>query len=101
MTGPADGSSVTFNSFCFPMKYSDATSPISVRYAFDSDSLGDWSQNYAPCYQNVSNGSHSFSVQAKDGLGNMTGTTKRTFTVQVVSPTPQSQTPTPTSQVTQ
>lgn len=88
MTGPKDGTSVQFASFCFPMRYSDATNPIMVRYAFDSDSLGNWSQDYAPCYQNVPNGSHSFSVQAKDGVGNMTSISKRTFTVQVVAETP-------------
>ncbi len=87
MTGPTDGLTVSFNSFCFPMKYSDASSPIMVRYAFDSDTLGDWNQNYAPCYQNVANGSHSFSVQAKDAKGNQSSTIKRTFTVQVSLPT--------------
>ncbi|NIO20922.1 MAG: hypothetical protein GTN76_09330, partial [Candidatus Aenigmarchaeota archaeon] len=48
MTGPADGSTISFNSFGFPIKASDNVSKypnIWVRVKFDSDSWSGWSTN--------------------------------------------------------
>lgn len=86
------------------MKFSDASSPITVRYGMDAGSPSDWNQNYAPCFSSVSNGSHTFMVQAKDGVGNISELVKRNFIVDVANPTnqiTQSPTPTPTTQATQ
>ena len=86
MTGPEDGSTVTFNSFCFPMYLTDNfPGTISVRYSFDNSGPSEWGQNYAPCYQNVSNGFHVFVVQGKDSAGNETGHISRNFTVSVAN----------------
>jgi len=84
MTGPADGSTVDFASFCFPMKVVDNVSKLpelQVRYSFDTPSWGKWTTNVAPCYQNVSNDTHVFRVQARDGAGNTSSPISRTFTV--------------------
>lgn len=82
--GPSNGQTVTFSNFCFPIVVSDNVSSypnITVRTQFDSGSWTDWSTNVSPCYNNVSNGSHTFSVQAKDAVGNISTTVTRTFTV--------------------
>ncbi len=102
MTGPGEGTTVDFNSFCFPMKFSDASTPIMVRYGMDAQAPSDWSQNYAPCYTSVSNGAHMFMVQAKDAAGNATEYIKRSFIVQIANPSNQiTLTPTPTSNQSQ
>lgn len=86
MTGPEDGSTVTFNGFCFPMRLTDNfPGTISVRYSFDASGPSEWGQNYAPCYQNVANGFHVFVVQGRDSAGNETGHITRNFTVQVAN----------------
>ena len=84
MTGPSDGLTVDFNSFCFPMKINDNVSKLQelqVHFSFDSSEWGGWTTNVAPCYQKVANGPHTFSVQAKDGAGNLSSTITRRFTV--------------------
>lgn len=86
MTGPTDGSTIDFNSFCFPMKASDnvsSSNDIQTRYRFDTSSFGDWGSNFAPCYSNVSNGSHNFVLEFRDKAGNVGAQVSRTFTVQV------------------
>lgn len=85
MTGPADGSTVDFNGFCFPMTISDnkpGNQNFLTQHTFDSATWTDWEANYAPCFNNVSNGSHTFTVHAKDEAGNISATITRTFTVQ-------------------
>lgn len=85
ITGPENGQTITSNNFCFPMVISDNSSKypnIFVHIKFDSDSWGNWSTNVAPCFNNVSNGSHSFSAQAKDESGNESGIITKIFTVQ-------------------
>lgn len=86
MTGPTDGSTIDFNNFCFPMKASDnvsSSNDIQTRYRFDGASFGDWGSNFAPCYSNVSNGSHNFVLEFRDKAGNVGSAVNRTFTVQV------------------
>ena len=96
LNGPGEGNTVTFNGFCFPMYITDNVSVIAtglmVRYSFDNSGFSDWKQDFAPCYQNVSDGAHTFVVQARDGAGNMTGNMTKSFTVQtqVASPSPSS-----------
>jgi hypothetical protein len=88
LTGPGNGSTVDFHSFCFPVFIKDnVQSGIMVRYSFDGSGVSDWNTNYAPCYQNVSNGSHTYTLQAKDAAGNMTGTVSKSFIVNVPVPT--------------
>lgn len=87
VTGPADGSTINFNSFCFPVHVTDnAPGTLMVRYSFNSGP-GEWNTNYAPCYQDVREGWHTFVVQAKDAAGNLSGHVSRYFQV-VLSPTP-------------
>lgn len=82
MTGPENGSTVSFNNFCFPMYITDNVSKnFTVRFMFDSTTWNDWSTNLAPCFNNVSNGSHTFSVQVRDEAGNVSSTITRTFTI--------------------
>lgn len=84
ITGPADGSTIDFNSFCFLLTVKDNVSTgITVRYSFDNSGVSEWNQNYSPCYSNVSNGFHFFVVQARDAAGNTSGFVSRNFTVQV------------------
>lgn len=86
MTGPADGSTVDSANFCFPMKASDNVTradSIRTRFRFDSPSFGDWGNNLAPCFYNVSNGSHNFVFEFRDEAGNVGSPVNRTFTVQV------------------
>lgn len=83
MTGPADGSTVDFNNFCFPAYIQDTvstTSDIQARYRFDSPTWSEWGSEFAPCYSNIANGSHTFSIQARDKAGNVKEET-RIFTV--------------------
>lgn len=77
--GPADGSTVDFTNFCFPIYATDASKPILSRAKFDSDSWNDWGTNFENCYSNISFGSHSFSVQLKDNSGNETPVFTRNF----------------------
>ena len=86
MTGPADGSTVNFKNFCFPMKPSDdrsTSSQIQTNYKFDSSDWSGWGNQYSPCYNDIANGSHTFSVQLKDEAGNVSSSINRTFTVNV------------------
>ncbi len=85
MTGPADGSYVQFNNFCFPMYYTDnnPNTTIYVQYQFDGSGWSDWGTNYSPCYSNVANGGHFFAAQAKDSTGNTSTMTTRNFNVAV------------------
>jgi hypothetical protein len=87
MTGPENNSTVNFNSFCFPVYITDDRSHLPnlwMQYQFDSGSWTSWSNSdFSPCFQNVANGSHTFSVQAKDEAGNISSPVSRTFTVQV------------------
>lgn len=74
MTGPSDGSTVTFDNFCFPLQLSDnvtKSSDIEVRVRFDSQTWGSWGHEYSPCYSAVPNGQHTFSAQARDAAGNV------------------------------
>ncbi len=85
MTGPEDGTTISSNSFCFPMSISDnkSTNPdILTQHTFDGTPWTNWEANYSPCFSNVSDGSHTFSVRAKDEAGNTSATITRTFTVQ-------------------
>lgn len=96
VTGPADGSTVNFNSFCFPVHVTDnVPSGITIRYSFNSGP-GEWGTDYAPCFQNVREGWHTFVVQAKDAAGNVSGYVSRYFQVVLAKPTA-AQTPAPTS----
>jgi|GEM_PF-2577956 len=96
VTGPADGSTVNFNSFCFPVHVTDnVSSGITIRYSFNSGP-GEWGTNYPPCFQNVREGWHTFVVQAKDAAGNVSGYVSRYFQVVLASPT-SANTPAPTS----
>lgn len=80
--GPQEGSTIDFNSFCFPMKLVDNSGgQIWVRYSFDNSGPSDWTQNYAPCYNSVGNGFHFFIVQGKDESNNVTNFVSRNFTV--------------------
>lgn len=85
MTGPPNGSTVDFSTFCFPPRYTDnnPNSHIYVQYQFDGGGWSGWSNNYVACYYNVTNGQHTFEIQAKDDAGNISTTTTRTFTVAV------------------
>jgi len=90
INGPENGSTVTYNSFCFPMKLVDNVSPntLYVRYGLDTDDLGEWKTDFAPCYSSISNGSHIFKVQGKDSAGNETAVTSRSFTINADGVTP-------------
>lgn len=72
-----------FNGFCFPMRVKDNVSPFSdihVQTVFDANA-SKWSQDVAPCFQDVPDGEHTFEVRAKDKAGNVSAPIKRTFTV--------------------
>lgn len=80
--GPQDGSTINFNSFCFPMKLVDNSGgQIWVRYSFDNSGPSEWTQNYAPCYNSIEDGFHFFIVQGKDESNNITNFVSRNFTV--------------------
>lgn len=84
MTGPADGSTIAFRGFCFPMKPVDdrSTYPqIKTQYKFDSSEWSSWGTEVSPCYSDVPDGQHTFSVQLKDEAGNVSSPISRTFTV--------------------
>lgn len=84
MTGPENSSTVDFDNFCFPIYITDNvsnSSSLQVRVKFDSNTWGGYSNNFSPCYSGISNGSHTFSVQAKDAAGNESSVITRTFTV--------------------
>lgn len=90
ITGPDNGSTVDFNSFCFPIVITDNvsnSSNLTVRVGFDS-SLGSYSNNFSPCYSNIGNGSHTFTAQAKDAAGNESTVVTRTFSVNQASDIP-------------
>lgn len=82
ITGPDNGSTTSDTNVCFPMHITDnVTAYPQVRVMFDSNTWGNWSTNYSPCYSNLSNTSHTFSAQAKDDAGNLSAVVTRTFTV--------------------
>lgn len=85
-TGPENGSTISFKDICFTISVSDNVSKypqLYIRTKFDSDIWSDWSKEMAPCYQNLTNGSHNFSVQAKDEAGNVSEVLTRSFIVQL------------------
>ena len=94
MTGPEDGMTVPWSSFCFPMKVNDNAGEVWVRYSFDSDQ-SPWGKDFSPCFQNVANGWHTFVAQAKDAAGNIATEHSRYFKVDV--PVPNAISPMPTS----
>lgn len=90
MTGPAEGTTVNFSTFCFPMKWNDSNpSSIEVRYGLDVSPPDVWTKEYAPCYSAVADGSHVFRVQARDAAGNISNMITRNFTVNTSNPTNQ------------
>lgn len=95
--GPQNGGVYDFTGFCFPMKLNDNYSDgIFVRYKYDAADWSNWGfdgEHLAPCFQNVSAGSHTFWAQGKDAAGNETSVMTRTFTIQRIS----NATPVPTS----
>ena len=101
MTGPPNGGTVNFTTFCFPQHWIDNTTyGIEVHVAFDSDSFGNWGFGFdqiGACYNNVSNGVHTFKTQGRDKAGNMSGVYSSTFTVNTEQYKVPSSTPVPTS----
>lgn len=89
MGGPGNNTTVNFNGFCFPFRVSDNQSQIPhfwTQYQFDSSTWTEWNNTndvFSPCFQNIQNGQHSFSVHVKDGAGNVSETITRMFTVQI------------------
>ncbi len=85
IAGPQDGVTINSSNVCFPVKLYDETSSspnLFVQYQFDSVWSG-WTNNMSPCFQNLVNGTHTFAIEAKDQVGNISSLVTRTFTVQV------------------
>lgn len=91
ISGPEDGSTITYNDFCFVVSFNDnvtSSSDMYVQYRFPSDTSdwSSWSNDSSSkniCYSDIANGSYSFSVRGKDAAGNYSLIYKTSFTVAV------------------
>jgi len=83
--GVAEGTTIASGSLCFPIWVSDNMTPwqqLTTRARMDTNQWSVWLQTYSYCFQNLSLGKHTFSVQIRDLAGNVSSEVKRTFTVQ-------------------
>lgn len=81
--GPGDGSTVTNNKFCYLVEVFDNATNLVSRNRLDSGVWTEWgrtSAQYNPCFENMSDGSHTFTVEAQDPTGN-TSTQSRSVIV--------------------
>jgi len=86
--GGPDGGPFDWNNFCFPMYLTDnvsraGTGGILVRWNYNNEGWTGWKNEFAPCYNDVPNGTYTFEAQARDEAGNETAVQKKTFTIQV------------------
>lgn len=86
VTGPANGSTINFNNFCFPMMPKDDRSKypeLVVQYRFNGSNWSGWGTEVSPCYNNVADGTYTFEAQAKDPSGNLSSIFYSQFTVKM------------------
>lgn len=84
ISGPENLSMIKFNNFCFETKISDnitSFDKLVLHWSFDNSNWSDWSNNTAFCFNNITNGNHVFSIQAKDEAENLSNAETRQFTV--------------------
>jgi hypothetical protein len=92
ISGPEDGSTITYNDFCFAVSFGDnvtSSSDIYTHYKLttDTDSWSSWDSGSSTrniCYNDIENGSYVFSIQGKDASGNQSIVYKISFTVAVL-----------------
>ena len=83
-TGVVNSNQATFN-----YSGTDTRTGAVLSYAtkLDSGALSAYSNNTSVTYSGLTNGSHTFTVQARDNAGNVGMAVVRTFTVDTVAPT--------------
>lgn len=72
--GPGDGSTVVNSKFCYLVEVFDNSTNLVSRNRLDSGVWTEWgrtSAQYNPCFENISDGSHTFTVEAQDPTGNI------------------------------
>ncbi len=80
----AEGATIATDSLCFPLWVSDNMTPwqrLTTRARMDTKEWSVWLPTYSYCFQNLSIGAHTFSVQIRDLAGNISPEVKRTFIV--------------------
>lgn len=80
----AEGATIAGNSVCFPLWVSDNMTPwqrLQTRANIDKNQWGVWTETFSYCFQNLGNGSHTFSVQIRDLAGNVSAPVTRTFII--------------------
>ncbi len=82
--GPVQGTTTAMPDVCFPLWVSDNMTPwqqLSSRGKLDEGQWSTWSTATSYCYQNLGNGTHTFTVQLRDLAGNVSPEVTRTFIV--------------------
>jgi hypothetical protein len=82
--GPLQGTITTIPDVCFPLWVSDNMTPwkqLTSRGKLDEGQWSTWSTATSYCYQNLGNGTHTFTVQLRDLAGNVSPETTRVFIV--------------------
>lgn len=70
--GPADGTRLTTDNFCYYLAAFDNTSginEISLQWRLDNNPWSSWSSNLFICFSEITNGSHTITFQIKDKDG--------------------------------
>lgn len=82
--GVTEGATISQTSLCFPLWLSDNMTPwqqLTTRAKMDNAQWSVWMPLTQYCFQNIGNGTHVFTVQIRDLVGNVSQELKRTFSV--------------------
>jgi len=80
----AEGATIATSGICFPLWVSDNMTSwqrLQTRAKIDQNQWGVWTETFSYCFQNLGNGSHTFSVQIRDLAGNVSAPVARTFII--------------------
>lgn len=81
----ADNAIISFTNPCFPLWVTDNMTPwqrLQTRTKLDTQSWSTWAEAFSYCFQNLTTGTHIFSVQIRDLAGNVSPEIQRPFIVQ-------------------
>jgi hypothetical protein len=80
----SEGTTIASGSLCFPLWVSDNMTPwqrLQTRAKIDQNQWSEWAETFSYCFQNLEDGTHTFSVQIRDLAGNISPELKRTVIV--------------------
>jgi hypothetical protein len=83
VSGVDENATISVNHICLRvLPYDKENSPTMIRTQLNTGDWTAWTSEFITCYNDLSNGSYTFTVQAKDKAGNLSNIQTRHFTVQ-------------------